>query len=1165
MKLSKDMEEYFQEIDKNLNKAYLIAKKARSKGYDPSKDVEILLAKNMAERVQGLISVVAPQIVNSGMVERLKELESKYGLLDWRVALVLGKEIAQEKFCKFNSKIEAMEVGVRAGLAYVTLGVTSTPLEGIVELKAKKRKDGKEYIAIYYAGPIRASGATACSVSVILTDYISKVMGYSPYDPTGMEIKRMVREVYDYHERITNLQYLPNEEELKFLVKNLPVQIEGIPSEIIEVSNYKDLERIDTNRLRNGVCLILAESLAQKSPKIYAQLSKWGKDFNLENWDFLKEFLKIQKKERARGDDSNKENGRIRPDYNYIKDLVAGRPILTHPLEIGGFRLRYGRTRTSGLASVSIHPATMIILNNFIGTGTQLRYERPGKSTAVAPCDSIEGPIVKLNNGEVLFLETEEQARPYIKNIKEILFLGDILINYGEFLNRAHILLPPGYCEEWWVKEVDKAIKEKNISKEDLGIKKELFKDPIKTKIPIVEAINISNKLNVPLHPRYTYHWKDLLKENFLDLINWLEKAEIKEDNIILPYDKENTAKRTLELLGVPHIVKDDKVIIEGDWAKALAVSLNFHNKKININKIKEKIKGENVLEIINNISEVRLRDKSGFFIGARMGRPEKAKQRKLIGSPQVLFPVGDEGGRLRSFQAAVDDGKVRAQFPIHFCKKCNQNTIYPRCENCESETEKLYYCEKCRKDFKTNKCQQHGDLISYKLQNIEIKRYFDHALKKLKLKETPELIKGVRGTSNKEHIPENLIKGFLRAMYSIYVNKDGTTRYDMTEMPMTHFKPEEIGTSVEKLKELGYKKDMNGDDFVSKDQILEIKPQDVVLPSCPESSEEGADKVLLRVSQFTDALLKKFYGLEPFYNLKSEEDLVGHLVVGLAPHTAAGIIGRIIGFSKTQGCFAHPMWHSAQRRDCEGDEDCVILLMDVLLNFSKHFLPAHRGATQDACLVLTSEINPAEVDEMVLDLDVAWDYPLEFYEAAEKYTDPSKFKIETLHDRLGTEKQYENFGFTHDTNNINMGVRYSAYKNIPTMMEKVYGQMDIAKKIRAVNEVDVARLVVERHFLRDIKGNLRKFSSQQFRCVNCNEKYRRVPLIGKCLKCDGKLLLTVSEGTVRKYSESTKQIIENYPVSTYLSQQFSILERRVDDLFGKKDRQLNLNKFNVK
>ncbi|HII88644.1 TPA: hypothetical protein HA253_03550, partial [Candidatus Woesearchaeota archaeon] len=70
------------------------------------------------------------------------------------------------------------------------------------------------------------------------------------------------------------------------------------------------------------------------------------------------------------------------------------------------------------------------------------------------------------------------------------------------------------------------------------------------------------------------------------------------------------------------------------------------------------------------------------------------------------------------------------------------------------------------------------------------IAEYFQAALKKTGLTSYPDLIKGVRGTSNKDHIPENLVKGILRAKHDIYVNKDGTTRYDMSEIPITHFKP---------------------------------------------------------------------------------------------------------------------------------------------------------------------------------------------------------------------------------------------------------------------------------------------------------------------------------------------------------------------------------------
>ena len=68
------------------------------------------------------------------------------------------------------------------------------------------------------------------------------------------------------------------------------------------------------------------------------------------------------------------------------------------------------------------------------------------------------------------------------------------------------------------------------------------------------------------------------------------------------------------------------------------------------------------------------------------MGRPEKAKLRKLIGSPNVLFPVGKEGGRLRSLQTACTEGKVWSSFPIYYCENCKKETIYPTCEECNTK-----------------------------------------------------------------------------------------------------------------------------------------------------------------------------------------------------------------------------------------------------------------------------------------------------------------------------------------------------------------------------------------------------------------------------------------------------------------------------------------------
>jgi len=108
-----------------------------------------------------------------------------------------------------------------------------------------------------------------------------------------------------------------------------------------------------------------------------------------------------------------------------------------------------------------------------------------------------------------------------------------------------------------------------------------------------------------------------------------------------------------------------------------------------------EKIEG-NGLEIINHFSNFKIKDKAGDFIGTRMGRPEKAKLRKLTGSPNVLFPIGEQGGRFRSLNEAVKVGYIRADFPIYFCENCNKETIYKICENCNKETKRMNFCMDC-------------------------------------------------------------------------------------------------------------------------------------------------------------------------------------------------------------------------------------------------------------------------------------------------------------------------------------------------------------------------------------------------------------------------------------------------------------------------------------
>ncbi|MCL5018253.1 MAG: DNA polymerase II large subunit [Candidatus Pacearchaeota archaeon] len=1138
-----DTSQYFLNLDKEVKKIYNVANQARAKNLDPLNKVEIPLAMSMAEKVVGLISTIYPQMEKSGIAERILELEKQYGKLDPAVCIQIAEEVAKQKFCQFASLLQAIDAGARVAFAYTTLGVVSSPIEGLTEIRIMKTHDDKEYLSAFYSGPVRSAGGTGAAFSLVIIDHLREIFGFAKYDPTEEEVKRSVTELTDYHERITNLQYMPTEDEIAFIAKNIPIQINGDASEKIEVSNHKNLPRIETNFIRSGFCLTFGEGLAQKAAKIKRYVSALRtKGFKLSDWDFLDGYIELHKK---------RDTGKTDDSPTYIKDLVAGRPVFGHPSQSGAFRFRYGRGRVSGFSATSMHPATMAITDNFIAIGTQLKIEKPTKGCVVTPCDSIDGPIVKLFNGSVKKPRTKEEAKKMYPDVDEIIYLGDILFPFSDVANRNSNFLKPGYVEEWWKLELRKkdADAEKNIDCFNVSLE---------------QAIEISTKFEIPLHPSYIFYWTQISKEEFYELIKWIKNSRI-DGKLIFPYgrteqEKFRIAKRALELLGVEHDVTIENVVLNETNSKALLLNLGIDIsdfEKINLAEIDEKkfVSENSVIEILNSVSKFVIKDKAGDFIGARMGRPEKAKLRKLIGSPNILFPVGKEGGRLRSVQAAYDEGTIKNTFPTYYCPICNKNTIYSLCEDCGTECKKLFYCRDCDK-LSTDICKEHNNSQPYHFFDLDIKHFFNKAIEKLKIEKSdiPPLIKGIRGTSSQNHDIENLCKGIIRAKYDLQVNKDGTIRFDATELPIISFKPKEIFVSVEKVKELGYDKDIYGNDLENENQILELMPHDVILPSYSESMDERADDVFIRTCNFIDSLLKNFYGMEPIYNVKKREDLVGKIGVCMAPHNCAGVICRFIGFSNTLGLFASPYMHAAIRRDCDGDEAALMLLGDVLINFSRKFLPGHRGGTQDAPLVLNGKIDAGEVDDQILDLELTSEYPLELYQLAEQKKHSSEMKIiPTVKSFLKEGKNpFVGIGHTHNTSNFNDGVLCSSYKLLETMQDKVDHQMGLVEKIRAVNTSDAARLIIERHFLKDLKGNLRKFSMQGFRCVACNEIMRRPPLTGICPKCGGKIIFTINEGGIKKYLEPALNLADKYNLSNYIKQNLQILKDNIDSVFGK-------------
>jgi len=1133
--MSEAYRQYVESLENELERLYVLSENARGKGLDPALETECKVAKDLADLVEGL---VGPK----GVAESIRGLSKK--LPREELAFKIAEEIVYGKFGHMEAEAAA-EQAIRTALAILTEGLTAAPLQGVAKVKIKTNHDRTRYLAIYFAGPIRSAGGTDQALTLIVGDFVRRLLGLDRYKPKEEEISRFIEEMRLYERSVSRFQYHVSDEELRKAVQWLPVEVTGTESDPIEVSSFRNLPRIETNRVRGGALRVVNDGVIGRSSKVFAIIEKLG----IQGWDWLKEFRKKSEKKSV----------------GFMDDVIAGRPIFSFPSRRGGFRLRYGRSRNTGLAAVGVHPATMLVLQGFLAAGTQLRLELPGKGGIAVPVDTLEPPIVMLRDGSVVRVSVENFGG-IRDEIGKILFLGDILISFGDFLYNSKPLPPSGCVEEWWVEDLRKAIAERfngdfesaaktvRISLERL---KAFLEKPFTDKPTVKEAIALSLALHVPLHPSFTFFWSNLSSVEEVKLLrNWVLNSEIqREDGVVrkIVGEMETSVKQALEMIYLPHKVSGGKIVIEGDDAYAFASCLRYETSDaVDFSSAKS------IIEAIGLLSGLQVREKAPTFVGARMGRPEKARRREMKPLVHVLLPVGLAGGSQRDIVEAAKKEPYFVEVVKRKCPACSSFTFRVKCPACGSETILEKICPRCGKSLKESECPVcKMPAKPYQKQVFNFKELLEGACTRLGVS-VPKVLKGVKGLTNETKTPEIIEKGILRARYDLSVYKDGTVRFDSTNAPLTHFKPSEIGVSCEKLRHLGYAHDIYGAPLMNSEQICELKLQDVIVPmKCAE--------YFIRVASFIDELLAKVYGLSPYYNVRRMEDLIGCLVIGLAPHTSVGILGRVIGFTNLNVCYAHPIWHSAKRRDCDGDEDTLMLALDTLLNSSRGYLPAQIGGIMDAPLLLIPIVNPQEVQRQAHDFDVANAYPVEFYEKTWQNIEAKQISgiVDLVGDRLGTEAQFEGFNFTTPVSNINMGNPESAYKRLKAMIEKLNSQLELAEKIEAVDAKKVALKVLTKHFMRDIAGNLRAFSTQGIRCKSCNKRFRRLPLRGVCSACGGQLTLTVYRGGIEKYLEAAQHLVDKYGLPQYYAQRIQLMKEEINALFeGKKPRQITLTDF---
>src|SRR5207245_998846 len=368
--------------------------------------------------------------------------------------------------------------------------------------------------------------------------------------------------------------------------------------------------------------------------------------FELDGWEWLKDL-----KGAIQTGDEDAAAHRMR-------EVITGRSVLSMPKKLGGFRLRYGRACNTGFASIGIHPVVAEILDHVITVGTQIKLDIPGKASTVAFVDSLDTPIVRLTNGNVVKIKNTAHGIHLKPQIEKILHLGDILISYGDFLENNAELVPTGYVEEFWAQE----LKEKLAKYEpnDTELLSHINKIP-----DLEEAFRISLNFGIGLHPHFLYYWDQITIEEFEKI---LKQNKIEPDLLVYPRD----TKEILEKLGVPHEVSGDTLLLKDTEAKVFLYLL--FRKPIQLDK------SLTIPEIISRSSGIKIRNKFSTAIGVRVGRPEKASLRKMKPPVHTLFPVGNKGGASRDLLKAAKQPNFYCNISNRFCKNCNLPSLSISC-----------------------------------------------------------------------------------------------------------------------------------------------------------------------------------------------------------------------------------------------------------------------------------------------------------------------------------------------------------------------------------------------------------------------------------------------------------------------------------------------------
>src|ERR687891_995963 len=256
---------YQQSILKNVNKSYQHALKARRRGIDAADIIEPKIAYDLADRVA--------KMHNIDIADRLRILLSQ--TTKEKAALKIAEEIAAGEYGSGDLKTR-LDSAVRVSLAVVTEGVTVAPLQGISDVTIKSNLDTSQYLSISFAGPIRSAGGTEAALTMLIADHARKVAGLDRYIANSFddETGRFVEELRIYEREVMGFQFKVLDEDVVKCISNLPVELDGVDTDPVEVVGHKNMRRIATDRVRGGTLRVMNDGLIGRKDR-WISLTLW--------------------------------------------------------------------------------------------------------------------------------------------------------------------------------------------------------------------------------------------------------------------------------------------------------------------------------------------------------------------------------------------------------------------------------------------------------------------------------------------------------------------------------------------------------------------------------------------------------------------------------------------------------------------------------------------------------------------------------------------------------------------------------------------------------------------------------------------------------------------------------------------------------------------------